>query len=67
MTGELFRMRIEQAITEAGTSGMAYRDILAELSTVMGKFVAAGSPNRATRLSLVKSSMVTVAAALDRH
>lgn len=63
----LLRLRVEQAITEAATSGVPYRDILTELSTALGKFVASGSPHREKRVELVKASMTTVAATLERH
>lgn len=61
-----FRQAVNTAIREAHDNGATYQEIMADLATVMGYMVAAGSPVRETRLAFVKSSMAVIASVIDR-
>ncbi|WP_367347572.1 hypothetical protein [Sphingobium yanoikuyae] len=54
------RQTIEEAVRAAHANGESYHDILADISTVLGCMVAAGSRDRRTRLACVKASFSVV-------
>jgi len=61
-----FRQSVEAAVAAAHAGGDSFHDILADLSTVLGCMVAAGSKDRRTRLSFVKASMTVVEAVINK-
>lgn len=62
----LFRNEVNDAVARAHGRGESFNDIMADIATVLGCLVAAGSQERDTRLAFVKASMGVVAEVIDK-